>query len=109
FADVKTGSTFFQSVFISVVPDPVLEEHQTTVHDVLGLPKKTPEFPHISLFYGDHRKQEIADELRLSGIVKEVEGGISVAGLQGFKLAPPWIVLCDGPVSDWRVLKKLSH
>lgn len=109
FADVKTGSTFFQSVFIAVVPNPVLEELLKTVHDTLGLPTKTPEFPHMSLFYGDHRKQEIADELRLSGTVKEVEGGVSVAGIHGLKLAAPWIVLCDGPVSEWQVLRKLSH
>ncbi|EJD53224.1 LigT-like protein [Auricularia subglabra TFB-10046 SS5] len=109
FDAVETGGTFFQSVFIAVHPSAALVELKKAIFERLGLPDADmPRFPHMSLYYGDERKQEIRDRLYEDGTVETLpEGGVFVGGSKGWPVNEIWIARCEGEVKTWEILAKV--
>ncbi|KAF8511119.1 2',3'-cyclic-nucleotide 3'-phosphodiesterase, partial [Hysterangium stoloniferum] len=108
FQDVCTGKTFFQSVFIAIQQSVQLSHLHEHVHKTLGVQPKTPEFPHLSLYYGDNHKQEIVQMLRENGTIQaSTKGGIAVAGVDEFLAEEVWVVECIGKPEDWVVKEKI--
>lgn len=91
-----------------------------------------PAFPHLSLFYvGDeeaHVRVRLLQEMEREGVVRHSDDGLSVALrcaestadggegggggggeglLEGFTATQIWIVYCEGPVEEWKVLDKI--
>ncbi|GJJ12559.1 hypothetical protein Clacol_006802 [Clathrus columnatus] len=60
FQRILTGPTYFQSVFISIEATPEILNLHGHVHRTLGIQPKTLKFPHVSLYYGDDNKEELA-------------------------------------------------
>lgn len=110
FDAVETGGTLFQSVFIAVHPSDELRALQSAVSERLGVKDvQIPHFPHLSLYYGNDKKQEISDKLHAEGIVQRRDGGgVLVDGTDGFPVSEVWIVLCDGGVATWQVLGRVQ-
>lgn len=111
FDAVETGGTFYQSVFVAIHPSDELRALQSTVFERLGLENvKMPNFPHLSLYYGDDaaKKTAIRDRLHADGIVQRCEaGGVTVDSTERFPINEVWITRCDGPVADWQVLARV--
>jgi hypothetical protein len=88
--------------------------------------KASPAFPHLSLFYiadeEAHTRVRLLQEMEREGVVRHSADGLSVAlrcaaqageagdgdgVLEGFMATQIWIVDCEGPVEEWRVLDKI--
>ena len=105
---------------------------QQQVLPVGGGEKKTssplllPAFPHLSLFYVKdeeaHARVRLLQEMEREGVVRHSDDGLSVAlrctertadgedgggVLEGFTATQIWIVDCEGPVEEWKVLDKI--
>ena len=88
--------------------------------------KASPAFPHLSLFYiadeEAHTRVRLLQEMEREGVVRHSADGLSVAlrctaqagedgdgdgVLEGFTATQIWIVDCEGPVEEWKVLDKI--
>ena len=91
--------------------------------------KASPAFPHLSLFYiadeEAHARVRLLQEMEREGVVGHSADGLSVAlrcaqaeagedgggggggVLEGFTATQIWIVDCEGPVEEWKVLDKI--
>lgn len=85
--------------------------------------KASPAFPHLSLFYiadeEAHTRVRFLQEMEREGVVRHSADGLSVAlrcaqvgegddgVLEGFTATQIWIVDCEGPVEEWKVLDKI--
>lgn len=85
--------------------------------------KASPAFPHLSLFYiadeEAHTRVRFLQEMEREGVVRHSTDGLSVAlrcaqvgegddgVLEGFTATQIWIVDCEGPVEEWKVLDKI--
>lgn len=112
---VRTGTTFFHSVFADIQwdkqllvfrDDIVASITQGRVPD----PRLQPDWcPHISLFYGSpsHEEREgIIKDLEGTGVVQQDEETCTVTKIQRFEANEVWIVQTDGHVKEWKVLDK---
>lgn len=108
FEQVRTGTTFYQSVFIAVQPSSQLSQLHQHVHRTLGIQPRTPEFPHLSLYYGDEGKAEIVRKLQEDGITQNVNGKLAVDGITEFLGMEVWVVSCVGRPEEWSVTDKIS-
>lgn len=89
-------------------------------------PLLLPAFPHLSLFYVKdeeaHARVRLLQEMEREGVVRHSDDGLSVAlwcteraadgeddgcVLEGFTATQIWIVECEGPVEEWKVLDKI--
>jgi hypothetical protein len=122
FKTLETGSRYFTSVFLAIHPTPALTALHARIHDVLGLEPKTLHFPHVSLGYVDDSdallRTAFVERLEQAGRVGGGDGtvrlrfGASEDGgcpwIEGFEGMEIWIVECDGPVEEWKVLEKYT-
>ncbi|KAF8463806.1 2',3'-cyclic-nucleotide 3'-phosphodiesterase [Gautieria morchelliformis] len=108
FEQVRTGPTFYQSVFIAIQPSPQLSQLHQHVHESLRLQPKTPEFPHLSIYYGDEGKDEILQKLQEDGIIHKVDGAIKVGDIREFLAMEVWVVYCVGKPEEWSVIGKVA-
>lgn len=88
--------------------------------------RASPSFPHLSLFYiadeEAHTRVRVLQEMEREGVVRHSADGLSVAlrctdqevgegggdgVLEGFTATQIWIVDCEGPVEEWKVLDKI--
>jgi 2',3'-cyclic-nucleotide 3'-phosphodiesterase len=97
--------------------------------------RASPAFPHLSLFYvadeEAHTRVRFLQEMEREGVVRHSADGLSVAlrcaqagagagagagedgdgdgdgVLEGFTATQIWIVDCEGPVEEWKVLDKI--
>ncbi|KAF8503390.1 2',3'-cyclic-nucleotide 3'-phosphodiesterase [Russula emetica] len=93
--------------------------------------KASPAFPHLSLFYiadeEAHSRVRLMQEMEREGVIRHSADGLSVAlrcaqiagdsedgdgdggngVLEGFTATQVWIVDCEGPVEEWKVLDKI--
>jgi len=90
--------------------------------------RQLPAFPHLSLFYiadeEAHTRVRLLQEMEREGVVRHSADGLTVAlrcgteaqaqagdedagVLEGFTGAQIWIVDCEGPVEEWKVLDKI--
>lgn len=109
FEQVRTGSTFYQSVFIAIQSSLQLSQLHQHVHNTLGVQPKTPEYPHLSLYYGDEGKDEIVEKLKQDGDTNnlDVNGMVAVGGVQGFLATEIWVVNCVGRPEEWSIIDKV--
>ncbi|KAG8904074.1 hypothetical protein FRB99_002310 [Tulasnella sp. 403] len=133
FSKVCTGRTYFQSVLIELELDStgplqklyerILEwnasnlihkDEETSDGSHPVKPSRRPYYPHISLYYGDiamDAKESIITELIGECRVKQKgDNGTftTVAGVEnGLRVNEMWVVLTEGPVEGWNVLKKV--
>lgn len=110
FEEVRTGATFYQSVFIAIQPSAQLSQLHQHVHGTLGVQPKTPEFPHLSLYYGDEGKDEIVRKLYQTGITHNLEskGTVTVGGIKEFLASEIWVVKCADRPLEWTVVDKIA-
>jgi len=117
FKSVDVGEVYFRSVYAVCHPSPELLELHKGIHERIKLDPKTPSFPHMSLYYIDDSEPDerarIRDELvsqeKVRTINDEAVGLDSGDGdfLTGYEGAEIWIVSCEGPVPEWKVLEKI--
>jgi 2',3'-cyclic-nucleotide 3'-phosphodiesterase len=107
FEEVRTGKTFFQSVFAAIQASSRLSQLHEHVHKTLGVQAKTPEFAHLSLYYGDEGKEEMATQLQEDGVVELDAGRCIVAGVHNFMVEDIWVVQCQGRPEEWSVVEKV--
>ena len=79
---------------------------------------RTPSFPHLSLCYIDDKDAAIGEREAFYKILKDGgkirPGGSLDCGLveedwmDCFEANDIWVVQCEGPVSEWAILKKLN-
>lgn len=98
FRGVQTGQTYFQSVFIAIEATQTILDLHKHVHGTLGVQPKTPQFPHLSLYYGDKDKQETA----------RIAEKLLLATTSGFRTTDIWIVNCEGRPESWSILEKFQ-
>ena len=129
FSSVRSGDHYFRSVYVKIKLTEELSRLHAHIHDTLGLSAKTPEFPHLSLFYvsDDYasERERMANRLTSSGCVRssaaeavelvvfssqdEKDNGQGLQRVvQGFEAPEIWIVQCEGPVESWVVLDRVS-
>jgi len=127
FKSIDVGDTYFRSVSIGTHECPeLLALHQHITNELKKLEAvepRSPRFPHMSLYYIDDsepdERQMIVDELlRSKRVVKEGNDRIILecrtdkhqAGkeLLGFDSDAIWIVNCEGPVEQWKVLEGIG-
>lgn len=98
FEKIRTGETYFQSVFIAIeATQSILALHEH-IHRALGVQPKTPEFPHLSLYYGNEEKAQIAEET--SSLLNGNTSG-------GFQAKEIWVVNCEGKPESWAIFEKI--
>lgn len=134
FARVLSGDTYFTSIYITLLASPPTELAQlrsALLQVVVGgsgeKARASPSFPHLSLFYiadeEAHTRVRLLQEMEREGVVKHSADGLSVAlrctagedggggdgdgVLEGFTATQIWIVDCEGPVEEWKVLDKI--
>ncbi|TFK54708.1 LigT-like protein, partial [Heliocybe sulcata] len=117
FKSIDIGQVYFRSVYAACQPSAALLQLHKAVHERIKLEPKTPSYPHMSMYYIDDSEAEertrIRDELVRQGKIRKV--GEDSVGLDcgegdfltGFEGAEIWIVSCEGPVPEWRVLEKV--
>ncbi|KAJ7172185.1 hypothetical protein C8R46DRAFT_1085049 [Mycena filopes] len=64
FDAVAVGDHFFRSVFLAVRPTAALRDLHQHVHAKLGIPEKTPKYPHISLCYINDEDAAAGERMR---------------------------------------------
>ena len=137
FARVLTGDRYFLSIYIALAPSIELAQLRSSATAALlnglggggagagvgaGGPA-TPAFPHLSLFYvadeEAHTRVRFLQEMEREGVVRHSADGLSVAlrcaaegddgdsVLEGFTATQIWIVDCEGPAEEWKVLDKI--
>jgi len=113
FDKVRTGNTFFHSVFADIQRDEKLFAFREDI--VASITRgRAPDpklrqdwYPHVSFFYGSPPQTE------KEGIVKALEDnwrdeeGRTVAEIKQFEANEVWIVQTDGHVKEWKVLDKV--
>lgn len=113
---VRTGRTFFHSVFADIQWDKRLFDFRDGIVASIMQgrapdPKLHPDwYPHISLFYGSpshEEKDAIVKNLEGTGVVQQDEETCTVAKVQQFEANEVWIVKTDGHVQEWKVLDKV--
>lgn len=136
FARVLTGDTYFLSIYIALAPSIELAHLRSSAlkvkvgHNPDPNPnpeKASPAFPHLSLFYiadeEAHTRVRFLQEMEREGVVRHSADGLSVAlqcaqagagedgdddgVLEGFTATQIWIVDCEGPVEEWKILDKI--
>ncbi len=127
FARVLTGDQYFLSIYIALAPSTELAQLRTAL--LVGNPerKASQAFPHLSLFYvadeEAHARVRLLQEMEREGVVRHSADGLTVAlrcgtgggedgrdggvVLEGFTGTQIWIVDCEGPVEEWKVLDKI--
>ncbi|KAJ7047130.1 2',3'-cyclic-nucleotide 3'-phosphodiesterase [Mycena alexandri] len=122
FDAVEVGDHFFRSVYIAVRPTAALRDLHHHVHAKLGIPEKTPKYPHISLCYitdddaAAGERTKYSRELEQSGRIRKDGNSVSLNcgesneddWLSEFNSPEIWIARCEGPVETWAVEKKIS-
>ncbi|TDL25015.1 LigT-like protein [Rickenella mellea] len=122
FKSIDVGDHFFRSVFISIENTTKLRELHGAIHDALKLERKTPNFPHLSLYYIAESKaserQLVLDNLWKKGrLVRLSEGEVALnldhSGgqerlISEFAAKEAVIALCDGPVEEWKILDTIT-
>jgi 2',3'-cyclic-nucleotide 3'-phosphodiesterase len=123
FETLKVEDNFFRSVYLPVRLTPELFALQSSIYAASSVfIRKTPSFPHMSLFYIEDTEAEertrMARELELSAHVRTGNGCVELKfsadgaeeWINGFLGKEIWIVECDGPVERWasKVLKKIE-
>ncbi|KAF7338041.1 Cyclic phosphodiesterase [Mycena venus] len=112
FDAIEVGDHYFRSVYIAVHPSPALLELHRHVHDKLGIPPKTPKYPHISLCYVNDEdaaageRDKYFQELEKSGKIRKDGSSVSLnCGESGeedwlsrFESTEIWLARCEGPV-----------
>ncbi|KAK7037997.1 cyclic phosphodiesterase [Favolaschia claudopus] len=117
---VEVGDHYFRSVYIAVGLSPVLRDLHSQVHQKLGIPPKTPKFPHMSLCYisdGDaaagerdrfYQGLQHTGKIRNEGSSVSLNcGGFGEDWLSTFYCQEIWLVSCEGPVESWVVQQKI--
>jgi 2',3'-cyclic-nucleotide 3'-phosphodiesterase len=134
FARVLTGDAYFLSIYIALAPSIELAQLRSSALTGLGGGggPAPPAFPHLSLFYiadeEAHTRVRLLQEMEREGVVRHSADGLSVALrcadqadsgaasgedggggvlLEGFRATQIWIVDCEGPVEEWKVLDKI--
>lgn len=127
FSSLEVGPTYFRSVYVVIHKSPELSDLHKHISNELkklgGIEPRSPRFPHMSLFYIDDsepdERQIVANELLSSGrVVNELGDRIILDcfadshstghKLSGFDGEEIWIVRCEGPVEQWKVLEKVA-
>lgn len=124
FASLDTGTAYFRSVYVAIMPTVDLLDLHKQIHEKLKVEYKTPAYPHLSLVYitdEDAEKGErkiYRDLLEKAGKVRIGEGekgvGLNcgtdaeVSWMDSFEASEIWATKCEGRVQDWRVLRKFS-
>lgn len=113
FNKVRTGRTFFHSIFADIQLDEKLFAFKDDLVASITQgrapdPKLRPDwYPHISLFYGaasQTEKEGVVKNLEDTGVVRQDEETCTVAKIQQFEVNEVWIVRTDGRVKEWEVL-----
>ncbi|KAJ7438496.1 2',3'-cyclic-nucleotide 3'-phosphodiesterase [Mycena latifolia] len=124
FDAVEVGDHFFRSVYLAIRPTPALLDLHDHVHAVLGIPPKTPKYPHISLCYITDEDAAAGERARYfqalesAGRIRADDGG-SVSlncgepggeedWISGFDSPEIWVARCEGPVETWTVEEKIA-
>ncbi|KIJ41326.1 hypothetical protein M422DRAFT_68333 [Sphaerobolus stellatus SS14] len=108
FEDVCAGTTFYQSIYIAIKETPTLKYIQNFVQRKLKVVKETPNFPHMSLCYGESDRGKIIDNLKEDGKVIDVAGGgVIVAASSMIEAAELWLVDTTGSPDEWNILLKV--
>ncbi|KAH7889592.1 2',3'-cyclic-nucleotide 3'-phosphodiesterase, partial [Phlebopus sp. FC_14] len=119
FQSLVVSDHYFRSVLVAVHLTLDLEALRTAIMTALGdsVPH-SPMFPHMSLCYildeDAAERDRVAGTLRDTGVVSESGGkegqtmllrcgDVSLSGFDGEEI---WVVNCEGPVEEWRVLIK---
>ena len=114
---VRTGRTFFHSVFVDIQWDKILLAFRDDIVAFITQgrppdPKLQPDwYPHISLFYGSpshEEKEGTIKNLEGTGVVRQDGETCTVAKIQRFEANEVWIVQTDGHVKEWKVLDKVT-
>jgi Cyclic phosphodiesterase-like protein len=108
FEQVRTGPTFYQSVFIAIQPSQQLSQLHQHVHESLQSQPRTPEFPHLSLYYGDEGKDEVLQKLQEDGVIHNLDGPVIVGGIREFLAMEVWVVDCVGKPEEWSIIGKVA-
>lgn len=106
FKDVKIGTTYFQSVFIAIQESKDLFELRDHVHEVLGIQTRTPNFPHMSLYYGEDQREKVLDSLRQD--LSSLDYLADHAGIHEMLATEVWVVNCEGNPEEWSVIKQIQ-
>ncbi|KLO10432.1 LigT-like protein [Schizopora paradoxa] len=122
FESVEAQQTYFRSAIVHIRKTAELENLLASIKTAIPVDVKAPYYPHMSLFYIDDvraaDRQLVIDRLFQSGHLVPCSGSTGLAinfapedgskpdALHGFDADAIWVVLCDGPVNDWRVLYK---
>lgn len=137
FARVLTGDKYFLSIYVALAPSIELAQLRSSALKVgaggsrnpnPNPEKASPAFPHLSLFYvadeEAHTRVRFLQEMEREGVVRHSADGLSVAlrcaqaagagagedgdgVLEGFTATQIWIVDCEGPVEEWKILDKV--
>lgn len=124
FQSLNVGDHFFQAVYLSVHLSPALSALHSSIYTASSVfVCKTPNFPHMSLFYIDDTEAEertrMGKQLETTGTARRLgdscfELKCSADGeeewMGGFLAEEIWIVDCDGPVEGWnsKVLQRIK-
>jgi hypothetical protein len=109
FDKLRTGNTFFQSVFADIQQDKKLFAFREDIVASITQgrapdPKLGPDwYPHISFFYGSPPQTEKGDIVKTLEETGDEETG-RVAKIKQFEANEVWIVQTDGHVKEWRIL-----
>ena len=126
FKSIEIGNVYFRSVYVDLHTSPelsALHQHiQSAVKNLEGAEPRSPSFPHMSIYYIDdldkHEREMAADALFSSGRAIQNQDNVALicsgadthpaATLTGFDAEAIWIVKSEGPVEEWKVLKKIT-
>ncbi|PSS35621.1 hypothetical protein PHLCEN_2v1444 [Hermanssonia centrifuga] len=118
FKAVKTGDTYFMSLYVEVHDTGKLHELREHLKESLS-PMPVPPIPHLSLFYIDDEKPEervemMEELIHTNRIVERGQDNVALDCslpstqdvmdddlISGFIGAEIWIVKCDGPPNTW--------
>ena len=105
FEDICVGETFHQSIYATIQKTPPLHLMHQYVHRALKTEPMTPQFPHMSLYYGEGDRKVVLEGMRTSGKITDVEGGgVIVSGTSAIAATEVWLVDTTGPPEEWKTL-----
>ena len=134
FSDVVVSDAYFRSVLAVIESSPETSALHAKINESLKIRNpRSPMFPHMSIYYIDDEEPEersrVLQELKDNGTVVRTKDGVQIhtSGgptgtptgpetrplphgdeLQGFDGVEIWVVLCDGSVETWTVLKRVG-
>ncbi|KAJ7221043.1 2',3'-cyclic-nucleotide 3'-phosphodiesterase [Mycena haematopus] len=122
FDAIEVGDHYFRSVYVAVHLSPALVELHRHVHEKLGIPPRTPKYPHISLCYINDddaaagERDKYFQQLEKSAKIRQDETSVSLNcgepgeedWLPGFHAPEIWITRCQGPVETWTIAEKIA-